>query len=109
MQGLPQILQTRADFDLALQLARAGEVSSATVARHFAGLSESAHHLAFDRVLAAGEAAGGELPEFCVTEATEQDPLRRQLKRAVDPGARLFALGYTLAEVLTIVTELESK
>lgn len=109
MQGLPQILQTRADFDLALQHARDGEVSAAAVARHFAGLAESAHRLAFDRVLAVGAAPDGGPPGFWVIEAGEQDPLRRQLKRAVDPAARLFALGYTLAEVLTIVTELESK
>lgn len=111
MQGLPKILQTREDFDLALEMARAGETSALSVANHFTGLVESAHSFIFDRALAASEAADGALPDFCVTEATEQDPVRRQLKRTVDPNpnARLFALGYTLAEVQSIIAELESK
>ncbi len=109
MQGLPKILQTRADFDLALELARAGDAPAASVALHFSGLIESAYRFDFDRVLADAEAADGALPDFCVTEATKQDPVRRQLKRAVDPDARLFALGYSLAEVQSIITELESK
>lgn len=109
MQGLPKILQTRSDFDLALDMARAGEASAHAVALHFAGLIESAHRFDFDRVLLDTEASDGALPEFCITEATEQDPVRRQLKRTIDPDARLFALGYTLAEVQSIVTELESK
>lgn len=109
MQGLPKILQIREDFDLALTLARAGEVSKSLVARHFAGLVESAHHYAFDRALLATEPADGAMPIYCVTEATEQDPVRHQLKRVVDPDARLFLLGYTLPEVQSIITELESK
>lgn len=108
MQGIPKILQTRADFDLALTLARAGESSATTVARHFTGLIESAHHFAFDRELAVDEAPDGVMPDYCVIEPTEQDPVRRQLKRTIDPTARLFALDYTVADVHTIITELEA-
>lgn len=108
MQGLPKILQTREDFDLALALARAGKVAASTLARHFTGLVESAHRFVFDRVLTATGAPDGILPNYCVTEATDQDPVRRQLKRTVDAQARLFTLGYTLAEVQTIITELEA-
>lgn len=108
MQGLPKILQTREDFDLALLMARAGEASASVVARHFTALVESAHHFVFDRVLSAAEVPDGTLPNYCVTEATDQDPVRRQLKRAVDAQARLFALGYTIAEIQTIITELEA-
>jgi hypothetical protein len=109
MQGLPKILQTREDFDLALELARAGEVVASNVARDFEGLIGSAHHFVFDRELSVSETADGIMPDFCVTEATEQDPLRRQLKLSVDADARLFALGYTLAEAQSIISELESK
>jgi len=108
MQGIPKVLQTRDDFDLALTLARAGEASASVVARHFVGLVESAHHYAFDRVLLDTEAADGAPPIFCVAEATDQDPVRRQLKRTIDPAARLLALGFTLVEVQTIITELEA-
>ncbi|MCX8016405.1 MAG: hypothetical protein N2690_00685 [Rhodocyclaceae bacterium] len=107
MQGIPKILQTRADFDLALDLARRGEADSAAVARHFRGLIESAHYYAFDRVLADGEAPDGEPPQYLVIEPTADQPQRRQEKRTVDPSARLFQLGYTLAEVETIIHELE--
>lgn len=106
MEGISKILQTRADFDSALELARAGKAARHVVASHFAGLVESAHRYAFDRDLAADEAPAGGLPDYCVIESTDLDPVRRQLKREVDPLARIFALGYTLAEVEAIVTEL---
>ena len=106
MHGIPKILQTREDFEQLLNLARAGNASCATVSRHFAGLAESAKHYVFEKVLAADESPTGAMPDFCVTEASAQDPVRRQLKLSIDPQARLFALGYTLAEVASIVNEL---
>lgn len=109
MQGVSKILQTRADFDSALDLARSGEAPPRTVAAHFAGLIESAHHYVYDRDLSDGEAPDGVMPDYCVTEATEADPVRRQLKRVVDPAARLFELGYTIGEVQAIITELEGE
>ena len=109
MQGIPKILQTREDFDSALALARAGEVSTQTVANHFAGLAESAQHYVFDKTLAAAEQPTGPMPAYCVIEATEQNPTRQQLRLAVDPQARLFDLGYILAEVQSIVTELGAR
>lgn len=87
MQGIPKTLQTREDFDLVLALARAGEAHKPTVAKHFAGLAESARHYAFDKALTAQEQPTGPMPAYCVIEASEQDPVRRQLKLAVDPQA----------------------
>jgi len=109
MQKIPKILQTRSDFDLALALARSGAESKSVTCNHFAGLIESAHHYAFDRVLLAAELADGAMPTFCVTDASEHDPVRRQLKQVIDPDARLFALGFTLPEVQAIITELGAK
>ncbi|NMM21855.1 MAG: hypothetical protein HHJ15_18200 [Rhodoferax sp.] len=106
MHSIPKILQTREDFDQALALARSGDAPRATVAKHFAGLAESAQHYVFDKVLAANELPTGPMPDYCVTEASEQDPVRRQLKLSIDPQARLFELGYTLANVASIVNEL---
>lgn len=106
MQGIPKILQTREDFDLTLALARAGEAHKPAVARHFAGLAESARHYVFDKTLTADEKPTGPMPDYCVIEPSEQDPVRRQLKLSIDPQSRLFGLGYTLAEVASIVTEL---
>lgn len=105
MQGIPKILQTRDDFDSALNLARSGDAPRVTVAKHFAGLAESAQHYVFDKSLAAEEPPTGPMPDYCVIEASEQDPVRRQLKLSTDLQARLFELGYTLAEVASIVNE----
>lgn len=106
MHGIPKILQTRADFDESLALARSGQAHADTVARHFAGLVESAHHYAFEKLLSEGQEPDGAMPEYCVLEPTEQNPARTQLKLSIDPQARLFALGYTVAEVESIITEL---
>jgi hypothetical protein len=106
MHGIPRILQTRADFDLALALARTGEAHPPIVATHFAGLIEASRSYAFDKVLADSQAPDGPMPAYCVLEASEALPTRTQLKQVTDPEARLFALGYTVAEVETIITEL---
>lgn len=108
MIGIPKILQTRADFDLALDMARRGDASRAEVARHFRGLIEAAHYYTFDRHLAEGEAPDGEPPEYCVVDSAEVQSERRQEKRVVDTSARLFQLGYTLDEVQSIIDELEA-
>lgn len=107
MHGIPRILQTREDFDLALAAARSGEADKTIVAGHFKGLIEAAHYYAFDRYLADGEAPDGAPPEYWVIEPTEYQPQRRQEKRTLDPEARLFKLGYSLAEVEAIINELE--
>ncbi len=107
MQGIPRIMQTREDFDLALAAARAGAADRRAVASHYAGLIEAAKRYVFDRELAEGEQPDGEMPAYCVTEATEQDPKRRQLKLEIDPESRLFQLGYTVAEVEAVINELE--
>jgi hypothetical protein len=106
MHGIPRILQTRADFDLALAMARSGEAHPPIVAAHFAGLIEASRTYVFDKVLAEGEAPDGSMPAYCVLEGSEALPTRAQLKQVTDPVARLFALGYTVAEVETIITEL---
>lgn len=107
MHGIPRILQTREDFDMALAAARSGEADKTIVAGHFKGLIEAAHYYAFDRYLADGEAPDGAPPEYWVIDPTEDQPQRRQEKRALDPEARLFKLGYSLAEVEAIINELE--
>jgi hypothetical protein len=52
MQGIPKILQARADFDMRSISPAAARAGRAAVARHFRGLIEAAHHYVFDRVLA---------------------------------------------------------
>lgn len=108
MYGIPRVLQTRADFDLAVSLARSGEADRHAAAQHLRGLIEATRHYVYDRDLAPAEPPDGAPPEFCVVDATEQDPVRRQLVRVVDPSARLFALGFTQQEAEALITELEA-
>lgn len=108
MIGTPKVLQTRADVEFAVGAARAGEMSARGVALLLAGLVTAAHHYVFDRNLAADEPLDGDAPEYALEEQTEPEPRRRQLRRAIDPGARLLAMGYTIPEIESLITELEA-
>ena len=108
MYGIPRILQTREDFDLAVSLARSGEADRHVVANQLHGLLEAAQHYVFDRALAAGEAPDGAMPGYCVVEPSDANPQRQQLKSAIDNEARLFALGFSQAEIESLITELEA-
>ena len=108
MHNIPKILQTRADFDLCYDAAMAGEVQPIAVIPHFMGLLESAHCYVFDKELAEDEQAG-KLPDYCECVDTSGDnPTRTQLKRQVDTSARLFVLGYSIAELDSIIATLEN-
>ncbi len=106
MHGIPRVLQTRADFDEALAMVASGEAHASQVIPHFAGLIESSKHYVFDKLLPEGTEPDGGMPTYCVLEPTEQTPARVQLVQATDPEARIFSLGYTVAEVESIITEL---
>lgn len=108
MIGTPKVLQTRADVEFAVGAARAGEMSARGVALLLAGLVTAAHHYVFDRDLAADEPLDGASPEYALEEQADPEPRRRQLRRAIDPGARLLAMGYTIPEIESLITELEA-
>lgn len=108
MYGIPRILQTREDFDLAVSLARSGEADRQVVASQLQGLLEASQHYVFDRALAAGEAPDGAMPGYCVVEPSDANPQRQQLKSAIDNESRLFALGFSQADIESLITELEA-
>ena len=112
MHGIPNVLQTRDDFDLCLILVRASAAPASAVCPHFQGLLSSSCRYVFDRVLDDGEEPTGPLPEYCVAET--EDPsnhigIRTQLKQEIDTSARLFTLGYTVDEVMAVIAELEAE
>jgi len=107
MHDIPHTLQTRADYDRALEMARTGAVQPGRAAPHFAGLLASRFSYEFDRELTEDEQPDGEAPEYLIIEDSE-DQSRRQLVRREQPTARIFALGYSVAEVEQILEELES-
>lgn len=106
-------LRTRADFDLLQQKALEGDIRPqgiATLKQHWEGLLASRWYYAYDRELAEGEAADGEMPEYCVSETPEQDgqPARRvQLKRTEDLTT-LNRLGFTVNDVEQAIAALEA-
>ena len=108
MIGTPKVVQTRADVEFIMAAARTGEMAPPAVALHLHGLIAAAHHYVFDRLLGPDEPLDGEAPEYALEEQTEPEPQRRQLRRAIDPGARLFVMGYTIPEIESLIAELEA-
>lgn len=107
MHGIPKYLQTREDYDRAAQIAHVEKSLAHQALRHFQGLLSSRFAYEFDRELAVDEAPDGAAPDYLVIPESDDSP-RRQLVRREQAGARIFALGYAVAEVEEIISELES-
>jgi len=107
MHGIPKYLQTREDYDRAVDLARSDRTLAPKALRHFQGLLAGRFAYEFDRELAADDVPDGAEPDYLVLPESDDSP-RRQLVRREQAGARIFALGYAVAEVEEIISELES-
>lgn len=109
MHGIPNILQTKVDFERVRAMAVAGECPAAAAVRHFSGLLEARWAYEFSRELADEEQPDGEMPEYLVTQ-TEDESVSKKVQhiRKEQPGAKLFLLGYTVADVEAIITQLEA-
>lgn len=110
MYGLPKTLQTRADYDTCLAAAKSGEANARDVCMHFRGLITSSQSYVFDKKLSDTEQPTGEMPEYCISEQKDDATgviTRVQHKLTIDPSARIFELGYSIAEVSNIITQLE--
>lgn len=108
MYGVPQVLATAADFEKVHQMALNGECDPEAVGRHWRGLLASRQAYDRDRVLADGESADGPEPKYKVLEEELEDGTtqRVQYVLAEQPGAKIYALGYTVAGVESKLTEL---
>jgi len=104
----PKTLQTRADFDAAISLAATEPSEKPTVLNHLKGLIEGAYQYNFDRNMTEEESADGSFPDFWVVEASEETQ-RHQLKREINPTARIFKIGYSILDVQQIINELETE
>lgn len=105
MHGIPARLQTRDDFERVHAAALAGEVSAGSVAQHWRGLLAGQWTYEFDRVLADGEEPDGPAPDYLVL--SQEDGGRRQERRVRAQGAAIDVLGYSEADVLAKLEELE--
>ncbi len=107
MINTPKTLQTRQDFDRSIQTATEDVRQKPAVIANLKGLIEGAYQYDFSRVLLAAEMPDGAMPDYFVVEASE-DTERHQLIRAENPTAKIFYLGYTIAQVETIINQLEA-
>lgn len=104
----PKTLQTRADFDAAINLATTDPREKPTVINHLKGLIEGAYQYNFDRNLTEEESADGSFPDFFVVEESEETQ-RHQLRREINPTARIFEIGFTIDQVQQIINQLETE
>lgn len=107
MISIPTVLNTRADYDRALDKARKGEQQTADVLQHFVGLCENRFTYVFDKSLTEQQEPDGETPDYIVLTDSETEQ-RTQLKRVEMINAAIFTLGYTVAAVKKIIKELEA-
>lgn len=106
MHGIPRYLKTREDFDNVHALALAGGCDTQCVIGHWHGLINTQKAYVFDRALAEGEAADGPEPDYIVL--TMEDGSRQQHILAINPAARIGALGYAEVDVQAKINELEA-
>lgn len=106
MISIPGTLNTRADYERALAKALLGEQPASEVLPHFVGLCENRFSYQFDKDLAKDEQADGDAPEYIVL--ADEDGSRKQLKRKEMKNAPIFALGYTVKQVNSIIKDLEA-
>ncbi|BBN59303.1 hypothetical protein [Hydrogenovibrio marinus] len=110
MINTPKMLQTKQDIDNAI--ANAGTaIEKAKIIDFLNGLIESAYQYDFDRNLGDTESPDGAEPDYIVVENTDMKTnvtTRQQLKRAENTTARLFNLGYQVADVQSLIISLEA-
>jgi len=115
MQGVPRYgLRTRADYDLLQGLATQGEIRPqgvATLKRHLEGLLAGRFTYVYDRDLADGESPDGDMPDYRVLNVEDEEAgttRRVQMQRIESPQAKIFRLGFTVAEVEQAITDLDA-
>ncbi|TGG92544.1 hypothetical protein E4656_13830 [Natronospirillum operosum] len=110
MYQIPNQLNTRADHDRVHNLAKAGACRCDQALGHFKGLLNGHYQMQFDRVLGESEPADGDEPDYRVLTAEDEstgESVREQYKRVERTESRMTRLGYTVAELTDIITELE--
>lgn len=110
MYGVPKVLATRADFERVHHMALSGECAPEQALAQWRGLLDGRLAYEHDRVLADGEAPDGAEPEYRVLEEEREDgSVERVQYRLVDqPHARIYRLGFSIAEVEARITDLEA-
>ena len=108
MRGFPAHLNTRADYDFVHEAVLAGELPADKLLAAYDALLNTRRHYVFDRTLATDEPADGDEPgcRVMVEELEDGTAYRAQYKLVDNPGARLYQLGFTVAEVEILKEEI---
>lgn len=108
MRGFPAHLNTRADYDFVHEAVLAGELPADKLLAAYDALLNTRQHYVFDRALAANEPSDGDEPGYRVmTEEREDGTTQRTQYKLVDnPGARLYQLGFSVADIEALKEEI---
>lgn len=105
MKGFPKVLNTKEDYEISCRMAKKGLLSRDSVKRVLEKLAATEKYWVFDRVLGVAEAAdaGARVIEQDVDGVAE----RHQYILQTDVQSRLVKSGLSLAEVQTLISNLE--
>lgn len=108
MRGFPTHLNTRADYELVHDAALAGELPTDKLLTAYDALLNTRLHYVFDRLLATDEPADGAEPEYRVMAEKLEDGTtqRTQYKLVDNPDARLYQLGFAVADIEALEEEI---
>lgn len=108
MRGFPKHLNTREDYDLVHAAVLAGELPADKLLAAYDALLNTRQHYVFDRTLAADEPADGNKPGYRVmAEGPENGTTQRTQYKLVDnPDARLYQLGFAVADIEALEEEI---
>lgn len=108
MYGYPKTIATRADAEYLLGYLGSPWATPENIQRgllFFEGMLAHSKAYVFDRNLAEAEEPTGPAPDYIVL--VQEDGTRRQEVLADDPAALIHRLGYTVAEVEAIITDIK--
>lgn len=108
MYGYPKTIATKHDVDVMMSYLGSKWATGENKVRGLSflnGLIDGRKSYVFDKVLADGETPTGGAPDYLVL--TQEDGTRRQMKLADDPAARIYRMGYTVAEIEVLIATVQ--
>lgn len=108
MYGYPKTIETKHDVDVLMAYMGSKWATEENIRRgleFLRGLVSGRKAYVFDKMLAEGEGPTGPAPG-CIVLAQE-DGSRRQEVLADDPYARIYRMGFTVAEVEALIAHIE--
>lgn len=111
MKGYPKQIATRQDVDHLMNYLGTTHDTPELRAQGLVfvrGLLDTQKHYVFDKVLATAESPTGPEPDYVVRDVMLPDDTteRHQFALVDNPGALIYQLGYSVADVNALITQL---